>query len=325
MTVEAPNWFAALGTSMEGLGLDGDSVSRLVVNLGEGGMVDVSDPVSGRSYRLMPVQEPARIDLSGLAAPPALTMPASTLAPEPEPPAIVPPAAPPLPEESISDESTDVAGVDPEADTIEQSHPGLSSPTLFESSLSIDRPSRPPEFSVPLAPKGQVEENDRPDDLAEQIFDLSFDITLAADVKQACDIALEVLHGLVPAESGAALHTDINSTGLRFISAFGPKSSGILGRTISFETGVAGFCHQHGVGLLVSDAVRDERHDKSVDRQVGYTTRDLIAVPLKSPGGHTYGCLELLNSPNGFRDWHMEAAQAIAGTLADFVSRREGA
>ena len=121
------------------------------------------------------------------------------------------------------------------------------------------------------------------------------------------------------------IYGDINSVGLTFMATFGPAASGLQGRTISFETGVAGFCHQHGVGLLLNDTQTDERHDKGVDQAVGYTTLAIVAAPILSPGGHTYGCIELLNPTSGqFRDWHMEATQTIAGTLADFVSRREG-
>ena len=148
---------------------------------------------------------------------------------------------------------------------------------------------------------------------------------MANDVGEACNLALEILRKLVPTDAGAVLYGDINSVGLTFLAAFGPAAKGLQGKTISFETGVAGFCHQHGVGLVLSDTVTDERHDKSVDKAVGYTTQAILAAPILSPGGHTYGCVELLNPRGGqFRDWHMEAAQTIAGTLADFVSRREG-
>ena len=54
---------------------------------------------------------------------------------------------------------------------------------------------------------------------------------------------------------------------------------------------------------------------------MGYTTQAILAAPILSPGGHTYGCVELLNPRGGqFRDWHMEAAQTIAGTLADLLT-----
>ena len=168
-------------------------------------------------------------------------------------------------------------------------------------------------------------EDDRPEDLVEQLFDLTFDIAMAGDVGEACNLSLEILRKLVPADAGAVLYGDINAVGLTFMAAYGPAATGLQGKTISFETGVAGFCHQHGVGLVLNDTVTDERHDKSVDKAVGYTTQAILAAPILSPGGHTFGCVELLNPRNGqFRDWHMEAAQTIAGSLADFVSRREG-
>ncbi|MCP4808942.1 MAG: GAF domain-containing protein [Proteobacteria bacterium] len=174
-----------------------------------------------------------------------------------------------------------------------------------------------------MPPAAAQPEDDRPPDLAEDLFDLSFEIMMADDIGEACNIALETMKNLVPAEAGAVLYGDINAVGLTFMSAFGPASGSLQGKTISFETGLAGFCHQHGVGLIIHDTVTDERHDKSVDQAVGFQTRSILAVAILSPGGHTFGCLELLNSPTSFRDWHLEAAQTIAGSLGDFVWRRE--
>ena len=308
LRVEGDNWLSALGASLEYFGLDSGAVARLSLDVRSDGVVAVFDPISGRGFELRPADElrPAAIDMSKVARPAVLELDEASLSelslsepePEPEP---VPVASPPglvMPGQSLVDDAPP---------------PPPPEPKMLRS-----------EHSPTLPPMAAELDEDRPEDLAEMLFELSFDIMMAESIPDACRLALQQLHDLVAAEAGAVLYSDINSVGLSFMAAFGPASKQLIGKTISFETGVAGFCHQYGVGLVLQDTVRDQRHDKSVDEAVGFQTRSLLAAPILSPGGHTYGCLELLNAPERFRDWHLEAAQGIASALGDFANRHEG-
>jgi hypothetical protein len=353
LRVQGDNWLSALGASLEYFGLDSGAVARLAINVRPNGEIDVSDPVSGRSFKLAPADEmqaasvklndmdkPAVLEMdeptaeaapeaAPAAPPPSLVMPGQSLvdnsAPPPPPPApVAPPApklAPPPPPalQTVAPSIAPPAPVEPPAPVA----PVEAAPVEKAPAPVAAEP--PPAYRPSLPQQAAQLEDDRPEDLVEQLFDLTFDIAMAGDVGEACNLSLEILRKLVPADAGAVLYGDINAVGLTFMAAYGPAATGLQGKTISFETGVAGFCHQHGVGLVLNDTVTDERHDKSVDKAVGYTTQAILAAPILSPGGHTFGCVELLNPRNGqFRDWHMEAAQTIAGSLADFVSRREG-
>jgi len=118
------------------------------------------------------------------------------------------------------------------------------------------------------------------------------------------------------------LYAGPNDQEMRFEAVQGPKSSDLLGRCIPCDSGIAGFVHRYGVGLLVADASKDDRHDKTVDESTGYVTNALMAVAIRDGEGQTYGALELLNPREGFREWHLEAAQVVAGALADYMSYR---
>lgn len=312
LRVEGDNWLSALGASLEYFGLDSGAVARLSLDVRPDGTVKVFDPVSARGFELRPAEvlAPAAIDMSKVARPAVLELDEASL-------------------HELSVEQSVEQSIDEEA-------PVAPPPSLAMPGQSLVDDSAPPppapveqkllrkEHSPTLPPVAASPEDDRPEDLAEQLFELSFDIMVADSIPDACRLALQQLSGLVSSEAGAVLYSDINSVGLSFMAAFGPASEQLVGKTISFETGVAGFCHQHGVGLVLQDTTRDERHDKSVDKAVGFQTRSLLAAPIISPGGHTYGCLELLNSPTRFSDWHLEAAQGIASALGDFVNRHEG-
>jgi hypothetical protein len=162
----------------------------------------------------------------------------------------------------------------------------------------------------------------RPTDLDEWLFDKSMDINEAMDIPDAARTSLQILVDLVGAESGCVLYGDYNCTALEFIAAAGPTAHKLRGVHVEIESSLAGFCHRMGFGLLVADTSKDARFDQSVDARTGYRTRAILAVPLRTTDGWTYGCLELLNAPWGFEEWMMDASQNIATTLAGFIHVR---
>jgi len=166
-------------------------------------------------------------------------------------------------------------------------------------------------------------EDDRPEGLHEELFFKSMDITAAPTVDAGCQAALQILRELIPSESGAVLYASINDTDLTFVTAFGPAARKIVGKSISTDMGVAGFCHQRGLGMIVNETDADDRHDTSVDKATGYHTRRLLSAGIRDNSGNSFGCIQLLNPPADFRDWHLEATQVIASELADFIALRQ--
>jgi len=166
-------------------------------------------------------------------------------------------------------------------------------------------------------------EDDRPESLHEELFFQSMDITAAATVDAGCQAALKILRELIPSESGGVLYASINDTDLHFVTAYGPAARKIVGKSIPMDTGVAGFCHLRGLGMIINDAGHDERHDTSVDRATGYHTERLLSAGIRDHSGNSFGCIQLLNPPDDFRDWHLEAVQVIASELADFIALRQ--
>lgn len=255
LRVWGDQWLAALGEALAVLGIDSTAMGRLVIEVGRTGEIDVRDPVGGRSFRLVPVE-----DIFGFS-PMALSSMPQAASPEPTKPRT-------------------------------SSHSGHASPGP--------------------AP--------RPEDLAERIGRLAISFLGAASSEQAALAALTALNALVGAESGAVLLADADEENLVFCAAFGPVAGQIVGSSITRDTGVAGFCFQLSLGVIVNHAARDVRHDKTVDQRSGYKTTNVLAVPLVVPG-LTGGCIELVNAPGGFRDWHLEAASSIAARLADVLKR----
>jgi Nif-specific regulatory protein len=82
---------------------------------------------------------------------------------------------------------------------------------------------------------------------------------------------------------------------------FLPDNKGIVGEVI-----------QTGRAVRVNDAYADPRFDQSVDRQSGYTTRNLLCVPMTDPEGRVVGAFELINKERGpFTDDDLEALREL--------------
>jgi sigma-B regulation protein RsbU (phosphoserine phosphatase) len=59
--------------------------------------------------------------------------------------------------------------------------------------------------------------------------------------------------------------------------------------------GVAGYVAETGESVLINDVGSDARFDPSTDRRTGFTTRNMICVPLRNPEAMLMGSLQAIN------------------------------
>ena len=81
--------------------------------------------------------------------------------------------------------------------------------------------------------------------------------------------------------------------------------------------GIAGWVARNGRRVSVPDGSGDIRHTPRIDHQTGYTTRTLLAVPVRDVVGQLVGVLQVLNKREGRFD---EADAARLEALADEVA-----
>jgi signal transduction histidine kinase len=79
---------------------------------------------------------------------------------------------------------------------------------------------------------------------------------------------------------GGSIWLQTATGGLECRAAFGSSAKGLLGIRLKPGQGIAGWALQHRQSALVSNAQADPRFCQTVDTQVSFLTRDLIAVPL---------------------------------------------
>jgi adenylate cyclase len=144
----------------------------------------------------------------------------------------------------------------------------------------------------------------------------------------------EVLNSLVDmtttelnAERGSLFLNDTNTSEL-----YSRVAQGNIQREIRLlnNSGIAGHVYTTGEALIIDDAYSDTRFNRSVDEQTGFTTRNILCVPIRTVKGETIGVAQTLNKRNGKftrNDLQLLEAMTRQGTLAlqsaQFIERMQ--
>ncbi|MCW9045062.1 MAG: GAF domain-containing protein [Alphaproteobacteria bacterium] len=83
------------------------------------------------------------------------------------------------------------------------------------------------------------------------------------------------------------------------------------------NTGVAGHVFTSGQGEIIHDAYADDRFNHTIDKQTGYTTKNILCVPIRTVKGEVIGVAQLLNKIDGeFEPEHQSLLEAITTQAA---------
>lgn len=302
--VAAENWLGALALGLPGVGLDLGDFGRLVCATEADGSAVARDPRTGAAIRVSAIDE---------SAPPDLAMPTSSFAalyaPQLRAP---PPATEPAPIESSDDELTPV---------------DAAIPAHVRGTLAPEpAPEPPPPVAPPASPEITEEEEVVPpvaapplDARLEDLFMELGEISASPTANDACLVALRIACNHVPADAGAVLIRTRQGDGLRFRAAMGPAARVVIDTVIPLDKGIAGFAYQLGLALVIDDAKRDSRHYGRVDRATGYTTRGVLAAPVRGDRGGTFGCVELLNPKRPFTPDDIEIVSRVGAALGEYL------
>lgn len=116
-------------------------------------------------------------------------------------------------------------------------------------------------------------------------------------VKEALQVAVDVVN----ARNGSVLLANSETQELIFYHTIGenPVPSGT---PIPWNKGIAGQVFQSGEARVIEDVKKDPSHFEAIDIATGFTTHDLIAIPLKRWEGDPVGVMEVMNRREGRLD-----------------------
>lgn len=139
------------------------------------------------------------------------------------------------------------------------------------------------------------------------------------DLSTVLEMLMTLANQLIDTEASSILLMDEEKGQLYFAAATGIKKEEIKRIYLEKGEGIAGWVAKHGEPLLISDAQKDERFSKKTDHLLGFTTRSVLAVPLKIEN-KIIGVAEVVNKKGGqgfsFEDVELLGVLSTTGALA---------
>src|SRR5581483_7567710 len=148
--------------------------------------------------------------------------------------------------------------------------------------------------------------------------DVARQITSTLEPDHVLSLVLERVETLLDAEASTLMTLDAARNELVFQIPRGSQAQALQGYRLPVGQGVAGWVAEHQEALRVDDTLQDARFAQSVDKQSGFQTRSLLAVPMKLQDRVT-GVLEVINKRNGHftaEDEHLLTAVAHWAAIA---------
>ncbi|MGB0671239.1 MAG: GAF domain-containing protein, partial [Rhodospirillales bacterium] len=131
---------------------------------------------------------------------------------------------------------------------------------------------------------------------AEMLLDLSRKVAAIESLDEILDTLVKMTTFEIGADRGTLFLNDPATNEL-----YSRVAQGNFNREIRIlnNTGIAGHVFTEGEGLIIHDAYKDRRFNRTIDEQTGYRTRAILCVPIKTVTGDVIGVAQILNKNEG--------------------------
>jgi phosphoserine phosphatase RsbU/P len=117
------------------------------------------------------------------------------------------------------------------------------------------------------------------------------------DLGELIHIILQIATRQTGAERGTVFLVDAEKKEMWSLVGLGLRQQVIR---FPLARGIAGWVAREGTAVRLEDAYEDARFEPEIDRLLGFTTRQLLCLPIRNEAGGIVGVLELLNKAMGF-------------------------
>ena len=152
------------------------------------------------------------------------------------------------------------------------------------------------------------------------LYQIAQSVTGSLELKTVFNQTTELAAYVINAEAATLFSIDYERQELVFMITKGAAAHLLEEQRIPLDKGVVGWVATHGEVLVVNDTSQTPLFNSAVDSQTGFTTHNILCVPLRAHD-RTIGVLELLNKvpPGGFTrddvEWLTMLGQQIAIAL----------
>ena len=135
---------------------------------------------------------------------------------------------------------------------------------------------------------------------------------------------MQLLNNLLDCEASSLMLAEPGRDEMLIVLPTGPRGPTLQGRRVPVDKGLAGWVLRNGKPALAANVLSDRRFDKTIDRNLNFTTRSLLAVPLYI-NGVCLGVLEAVNkTDNSFSQHDLQKltilGNMLAGTLEAIIT-----
>lgn len=146
------------------------------------------------------------------------------------------------------------------------------------------------------------------------VIEIAAEIARTRDLDQLLTSVMDRLATLVGAEAATLF---LHDRAQQQLWSKVLKGTALKELRLADSEGIAGYVFQSGESVSAENAYDDDRFNPSVDRQSGFKTRSIIAVPLKHARGRPLGVVEVLHPKVGaFRADDAALIEAVAAQIA---------
>lgn len=140
-------------------------------------------------------------------------------------------------------------------------------------------------------------------------------------------VVLEMVNTVLKCEASSVLIASPQEDNLLLSLPTGPQRDNLRGKALSINKGLSGWVYRNGRPAMVANVSDDDRFHDAIDRQVGFTTRSILAVPLLV-NGECLGVIESVNKNRGnFLEHDMNLlvilSHIFAGAVGGILTRRQ--
>jgi diguanylate cyclase (GGDEF)-like protein len=139
----------------------------------------------------------------------------------------------------------------------------------------------------------------------------------AYDMETLLTAVLRRIENLMPARNWSLLLIDPQTRELYFAVVVGVDPQSVKGIRLKIGEGIAGTVAESGQPIFIPDVSQDERFSARVDSLTGFTTRSIIALPLRVRG-EVIGVFEVVNVED--EKYFREKYLPHLAILADYVA-----
>ena len=150
-----------------------------------------------------------------------------------------------------------------------------------------------------------------------RILDVARRLAVPCDLNELLELIVDAARQVLTADRGSIFLYDGATEQLYTTVATGARQI-----RFGIDQGIAGACARERRIINVPNCYEDARFNPQIDRQTGYRTRCLLAVPLIGLDDELVGVTQLLNPVKGhFDDYDNRIAEALASQAAVAIQR----